>query len=59
MVTMVTFHIPRYDVNQQKVHDLVGGILEKELNKLTPDFIEGITLEEFTFGSGTPSIKVL
>lgn len=46
-----------YDVNQQKVHDLVGGILEKELNKLTPDFIEGITLEEFTFGSGTPSIK--
>ncbi|KAL5253097.1 hypothetical protein ACHWQZ_G015757 [Mnemiopsis leidyi] len=46
-----------YFVNDGQVHELVKTILEKELNDLTPDIIEKITLEECTFGSDTPKIK--
>ncbi|XP_063678722.1 uncharacterized protein LOC134814504 isoform X2 [Bolinopsis microptera] len=46
-----------YYVNNDQVHELVKTVLEKELNNLTPDIIEKISLEECTFGSDTPQIK--
>lgn len=46
-----------YRVNDNQVQEMVKSVLEKELNALTPDIIERITLEECTFGSDTPEIK--
>ena len=37
---------------------MLKDVLEEVLNQEAPDIIEKITLEEVTFGNGTPEIKV-